>query len=215
MHKIKKYANRKMYDVTDKKWVTMENIADLVQSGEDICIVDNTSGKDITQEIVSQLLGRMFDDQAQNLPLSVLMKLLRKGSGGIVGFTRKYLSLRQNALNYAEGKLNRLGAFIGSDEPGDSGKDENSQDEGLEDDKDEHLELLTMLDQHIDQRMQELWLDRDAAFQRQFKQLNTEVAKLTARIETFENIFSQVLQPVGGSTSKSKRKPARSRKTAT
>ena len=68
MHRIKKYANRKLYDVTTKQYVTMDNIAELVQAGEDVRIIDNTSDKDITQEVVSQLVGRVFDGQARKLP---------------------------------------------------------------------------------------------------------------------------------------------------
>jgi len=43
MHRIKKYANRKLYDVNTKKYVTMDDIAELVQAGEDVRIIDNTS----------------------------------------------------------------------------------------------------------------------------------------------------------------------------
>jgi polyhydroxyalkanoate synthesis repressor PhaR len=206
MHQIKKYANRKMYDVTNKKYVTMDDISDLVQRGEDISIVDNTSGEDITQEIVSQLLGRVLDGQARKLPLSIVVKLLRKGSGEIVGYTRKYLSFWQNALNLAEDELDKANAFIGTGKSAHGGKGNNLQVKGLEDGRQEDITILKMLDGRIEQRVEELLAGRVAGFQEKIAQLNTEITKLTARIETFENIFSQVMKTASDTASKPGRK---------
>jgi len=58
MHKIKKYANRKLYDTTEKKYISLDQLAALIKAGEEISIVDNRSGEDITSAIVSQLLAR-------------------------------------------------------------------------------------------------------------------------------------------------------------
>ena len=40
MHLIKKYANRKLYDTTDKCYLTMDRLAELIKSGEEVSIVD-------------------------------------------------------------------------------------------------------------------------------------------------------------------------------
>jgi polyhydroxyalkanoate synthesis regulator protein len=40
---IKRYANRKMYDTTDSKYVTLEDIGNLVAAGEEILVVDNAA----------------------------------------------------------------------------------------------------------------------------------------------------------------------------
>jgi len=58
MHKIKRYANRKLYDVTDKKYITLDQISKLIKSGEEITVVDNKTGKDLTAATVSQILAR-------------------------------------------------------------------------------------------------------------------------------------------------------------
>jgi len=212
MRKIKKYANRKLYDVTDKKYVTMDDIAELVQSGENISIINNTSGEDITQEVVSQLVGRVFDGQTRKLPLSVLVKLLRKGSGGVVGYTRKYLSLWQNALNFAEDELDKVDTFIGSDTADDGEKKQSRQDENLEEEDREYLAMLKLLDERIDQRLDDTLRNREVALQKQITQLRSDVTKLTARIETFENIFSQVLKTAGETVSKPAKKTKKTSK---
>ncbi|PIP37195.1 MAG: pesticidal protein Cry15Aa, partial [Desulfobacterales bacterium CG23_combo_of_CG06-09_8_20_14_all_51_8] len=58
MHLIKKYANRKLYDTTDKRYLTMDRLAELIKAGDEVSIVDNETGDDLTSAIVSQLLAR-------------------------------------------------------------------------------------------------------------------------------------------------------------
>jgi hypothetical protein len=55
-HLIKKYANRKLYDTRTSRYVTLDEIAQLVRSGHDITVVDRDSGHDLTQVILSQIV---------------------------------------------------------------------------------------------------------------------------------------------------------------
>lgn len=55
-HLIKKYANRKLYDTRTSRYVTLEEIAQLVRDGHDITVVDRDSGHDLTQVILSQIV---------------------------------------------------------------------------------------------------------------------------------------------------------------
>ncbi len=58
MHQIKKYANRKMYDMTDKRYISMAQLTELIKSGAEVAVTDNRTGSDITAAVISQLLGR-------------------------------------------------------------------------------------------------------------------------------------------------------------
>jgi polyhydroxyalkanoate synthesis repressor PhaR len=108
MHEIKKYANRKMYDRTDKRYVTMAQLSKLIKSGEEVSIVDNSTGDDLTSSIVSQLIGREKKDKEKGVSPRVLMQLLRKGGGTLSDYAKKYTSLWQNAFNMAEDEVDRL-----------------------------------------------------------------------------------------------------------
>jgi hypothetical protein len=55
-HLIKKYANRKLYDTRTSRYVTLDEIAQLVRTGHDITVVDRDSGHDLTQVILSQIV---------------------------------------------------------------------------------------------------------------------------------------------------------------
>ncbi|RMD76579.1 MAG: pesticidal protein Cry15Aa, partial [Chloroflexi bacterium] len=51
MHIIKKYANRKLYHTNEKRYITLDGIAQLVQKGETVQVLDNETGDDITANI--------------------------------------------------------------------------------------------------------------------------------------------------------------------
>jgi polyhydroxyalkanoate synthesis regulator protein len=54
---IKKYANRRLYDTEASRHVTLEGIRQLVASGEDVAVVDDTTGQDITRSILLQVIA--------------------------------------------------------------------------------------------------------------------------------------------------------------
>jgi len=108
MHEIKKYANRKMYDRTDKRYITMAQLAKLIKSGEEVSIIDNSSGDDLTSSIVSQLIGREKKGKDKGVSPRVLMQLLRKGGGTLSDYAKKYTSLWQNAFTMAEDEVDKL-----------------------------------------------------------------------------------------------------------
>ena len=108
MHLIKKYANRKLYDTTDKRYLTMDRLAELIKSGEEVSIVDNETGDDLTSSIVSQLLAREDSDTDKAVPSRVLMQMLRKGRGTLFGYGKKYVSLWQSALTLSKDEIEKL-----------------------------------------------------------------------------------------------------------
>jgi polyhydroxyalkanoate synthesis regulator protein len=55
MHKIKKYANGRLYDTTNKKYITLKQLSEMIQKGEKISIVLTKTGADITSSVISKL----------------------------------------------------------------------------------------------------------------------------------------------------------------
>ena len=41
MRTIKRYANRKLYDTTDSRYVTLQQIGALVAAGEEVTVIEN------------------------------------------------------------------------------------------------------------------------------------------------------------------------------
>lgn len=79
---IKRYANRKLYNTKTSRYITLKGIADLLEGGEDVRVIDNESGEDITSITLSQIL---VDTERSNraVPGSVLSGLFQKGGDAL------------------------------------------------------------------------------------------------------------------------------------
>jgi len=68
---IKRYSNRKLYDVRTSRYITLEGIRELVRAGHDIRVVDNDSGEDLTRVTFAQIIyeGEKRKDGVGSLPL--------------------------------------------------------------------------------------------------------------------------------------------------
>jgi polyhydroxyalkanoate synthesis repressor PhaR len=110
MHLIKKYANRKMYDTTDKAYISRDKLAELIKKGEEVTIFDNRTGEDLTTAIVSQLIGMesINTDNEGGVSSKFMMQILRKGGGTLTDYAKKYVSLWQGALTMAEDEIDKL-----------------------------------------------------------------------------------------------------------
>jgi len=79
MPTIKRYTNRKLYDIDARRYVTLEEIGQLVHSGEEVKVVDYATGADLTTTTLVQVL---FDEQKRSgnfPPLALLTRLVNRG----------------------------------------------------------------------------------------------------------------------------------------
>lgn len=74
---LKKHANRRIYDTQVKKYVSLEEIRDLINSGVDVRIEDSGSGDDITRPVLLQILAECEQGDRPMLPPEMLMALIR------------------------------------------------------------------------------------------------------------------------------------------
>jgi polyhydroxyalkanoate synthesis repressor PhaR len=76
---IKRYANRKLYDTQRSRYVTLEQIADMIRSGEDVKIVDNNSKEDLTTITLAQIIFEEEKKQKSFLPLNAMRNIIQSG----------------------------------------------------------------------------------------------------------------------------------------
>ena len=53
---IKRYPNRKLYDTAAGQYVTLDGLAGLIQAGNEIEVIDNKTGEDMTAVILTQVI---------------------------------------------------------------------------------------------------------------------------------------------------------------
>lgn len=97
---IKRYGNRKLYDTRASKYVTLDGIAELVRTGEDLRIVDNATGDDITIVTFAQIIFEEAKRKNGALGLPVLRRLIQVGGERVQEFL---LGSERNRDGAAEG----------------------------------------------------------------------------------------------------------------
>jgi polyhydroxyalkanoate synthesis repressor PhaR len=74
---IRKYANRRLYDATDSRHVTLEDIRKLIAGGERVQVVDDRSGVDLTRCVLLQIIYEQEQLGAPVLGMDLLEGLIR------------------------------------------------------------------------------------------------------------------------------------------
>lgn len=66
---IKRYSNRKLYDVLASKYITLVEIASRIKAGESFYCIDNSTKQDITNKLLMSVLSTqtMSDDRLKDL----------------------------------------------------------------------------------------------------------------------------------------------------
>ncbi|MCC6750268.1 MAG: polyhydroxyalkanoate synthesis regulator DNA-binding domain-containing protein [Deltaproteobacteria bacterium] len=76
---IKRYANRKLYDTRDSRYVTLEQISEMIRNGEDVKVVDNSTKEDLTSVTLAQIIFEEEKRKKSFLPLGALRKIIQTG----------------------------------------------------------------------------------------------------------------------------------------
>src|SRR5262245_26407093 len=87
---IKRYPNRKLYDTAARRYITLEQITELIRQGEDIQVIDHESGEELTNTVLTQIILEQEKKQNGFLPRSLLTGLIRMG-GDTLGQVRHSL----------------------------------------------------------------------------------------------------------------------------
>ena len=91
MELIKKYSNRRLYDTTRSRYISLEELAETVRSGKEVRVVDAKSGADLTQLTLAQII---FESKsaARLLPAQLLTQLVRLSDDALAEFLGQYVS---------------------------------------------------------------------------------------------------------------------------
>lgn len=97
---IKKYSNRRLYDSTNKRYVTLEDIATLIREGSEIKVLDSQSGENITKVILIQVILESEKNREDILPVSFLHMLIKYGNQVAKDFFENYFLMMFQPYNY-------------------------------------------------------------------------------------------------------------------
>jgi polyhydroxyalkanoate synthesis repressor PhaR len=76
---IKRYGNRKLYDTSESRYITLDEIARLVRSGNDVTVIDNENGDDLTAITFAQIILEEEKRRSSLISLGLLRELVQHG----------------------------------------------------------------------------------------------------------------------------------------
>jgi polyhydroxyalkanoate synthesis repressor PhaR len=88
---IRKYANRRLYDTADSRYVTLEDLRQLITKGEQFEVVDARDGADITRTILLQIIVEQEEKGQPLLSARLLEQLIRYYGDNLQAFVGSYL----------------------------------------------------------------------------------------------------------------------------
>lgn len=98
-YEIKKYPNRRFYDVTRSRHVTLNELYELVQKGDSIVVHDSKSGADITNVVLTQIILEHDPPKLDLFPASLLHQAIQSNQQMVRRFIDEYLAGAMEAFS--------------------------------------------------------------------------------------------------------------------
>ena len=114
---IKRYGNRKMYDTETSRYVTLDNVAELVRGGEDLRIVDNDSNEDLTAVTFAQIIFEEEKRQKNFISLGAMRQLIQSGGASLQELAQQAQARVRSVFRKGEGEQQRPGEADESTDP--------------------------------------------------------------------------------------------------
>jgi polyhydroxyalkanoate synthesis repressor PhaR len=107
---IKKYENRRLYDATNSRYVNLDEVAKMLQNGDDVRVVDAATGEDITRLILTQIIVEDAKAPNSNFPIDVLRQMViasgRASQESALKYMKTMLDIYQNTYRVMAPPLN-------------------------------------------------------------------------------------------------------------
>lgn len=103
---IKRYQNRKLYNTVARQYITLEGIYNLIRHGEEVVVIDNVTGDELTTVILSQVILNNEKKRGGFLPQTILTGLIQTG-GMTLNTMRRGLSKSIESLPHFDDEVKR------------------------------------------------------------------------------------------------------------
>jgi len=88
VRELKKYPNRRLYDLTDSHYVTVDDVRRMILKGESIRVLDSKDATDITRSILLQILAEQESEGHEpvltNRAIEQIIRFYGNNAGNVV-----------------------------------------------------------------------------------------------------------------------------------
>lgn len=88
---IRKYSNRRLYDTSGSRHVTLDDLRQLIIAGEKIKVIDDKSGEDLTRSVLLQIITEQEQFGSPVLGAELLEMIIRFYGGPMQALLSRYL----------------------------------------------------------------------------------------------------------------------------
>jgi len=111
---IKKYGNRRLYDVTNSRYVNLDEIAALIREGKEVHVLDAKTGQDLTRVTLMQIITEDAKEKPTGLPLELLRQLILASDQVRQEFMMWYLKSAFDTYQQVQDTLQNRFSEVGS-----------------------------------------------------------------------------------------------------
>ncbi len=104
--KVKKYANRRLYNTATSTYVTLGDLSTMVKQGIDFVVHDAKTGEDITRAVLTQIIVEEESKGGQNLlPIGFLRQLIGFYGDNLQAVVPRYLEASMTAFAHNQEQM--------------------------------------------------------------------------------------------------------------
>ena len=103
---IKRYESRKLYDTEESRYVSLDEVAEWIRTGQEIRVVDNAAGADVTAQTLTQIILDEGRRGTSLLPTDLLHELVRAGQKAVESGVEQ---MHQTVDRFVQASIDRLG----------------------------------------------------------------------------------------------------------
>lgn len=117
MREFKKYPNRRLYDIEESRYVTVEDLRKVVLQGESISVIDSKTEKDLTRTVLLQIISEQEGEGHEPILTNrVLEQLVRFYGDTMQGVMSRYIEQSiMTFLEHQERYRLRMSEFSGTE----------------------------------------------------------------------------------------------------
>jgi polyhydroxyalkanoate synthesis repressor PhaR len=196
---IKRYANRKLYNTETSRYITLKGIAELLNEGEEVRVIDNATGEDITSVALSQIL---VDSKRSNTspPNTLMSQIFGRSGDALYDVLKRGVDDATDGIGELQERMRRI---VGQEESRRqaeaAGQTEASGDEGTDsDDRRDSRRASNWMGQaspdfeHLVQNaVERVFRLLDLPRRSDITALNRNLDRVASAIETLEKAFAR------------------------
>jgi polyhydroxyalkanoate synthesis repressor PhaR len=195
---IKRYANRKLYDTEHSRYVTLDQISEMIRNGDDVKIVDNKTKEDLTTVTLAQIIFEEEKKQRSFLPLNAMRNIIQSGGEWFAEAQRRVQSILplkkkdEDGNGVTEGDSVEDATVSSSDEPTDEAAAKKKSVAALREWVDHSKHRLDEWQKQVDSKVRGAIEDIQhainpwASVNKDVKQLADRIAELEAKLHELE-----------------------------